>query len=147
MSTPATLFVSTIVIKDGKALMIQEGKNNFGQRGKWNFPAGRVELGETFAEAAVRETKEESGYDVKIDGIITILKDDFKDGMGLIIFFLGSLVSNTPGEHEEGIQDVKFVPIDEIPDMDLRFSFMRDVVKKALGGVSYPLEILTRGES
>ena len=37
-----TLFVSTVVVKDGKLLVIQEGKDNYGQLGTWNFPAGHV---------------------------------------------------------------------------------------------------------
>lgn len=32
----------------------------------WQFPAGKVELGESCAEAAVRETKEEAGLDVVV---------------------------------------------------------------------------------
>ena len=34
--------------------------------GKWNLPAGRVDEGETFHEAAVREVFEETGFRVEI---------------------------------------------------------------------------------
>ena len=61
-----TLFVSTVVVKDGKLLVVQEGKDNYGQLGTWNFPAGHVELGEGLVEAAVREAKEESGYKLQL---------------------------------------------------------------------------------
>jgi 8-oxo-dGTP diphosphatase len=37
-------------------------------RNKWNFPSGRIELGEDILDAARREVKEETGYDVKITG-------------------------------------------------------------------------------
>jgi len=34
--------------------------------GKWSFPGGAVELGETVRDAAIRETKEECGLDVEL---------------------------------------------------------------------------------
>ncbi len=56
--------VAGVVIKqDGKYLLVQE-KNK--ARGFWNFPAGRVDEGESFEQAAIREAKEESGYDVEL---------------------------------------------------------------------------------
>jgi len=146
MTTPTTLFVSTIVIQDDKVLMIQEGKNHLGQRDKWNFPAGRVELDETIQEAAVRETKEETGYDVKIDNIISILKEDLDDSMALVVFFAGSLVSDAPDNHEDGIQDVKFVLIDEMINLDLRYPDLYNIAKKAQRGKKYPLEVLSGSE-
>ena len=33
MMNNTTLFVSTVVVKDGKLLVVQEGKNNYGQLG------------------------------------------------------------------------------------------------------------------
>ena len=43
------------------------------RRGLWTLPAGFMELGETVAEGAVRETVEESGARVELEGLFTIL--------------------------------------------------------------------------
>ena len=52
--------------KDGKYLL----KAKIGApKGLWNFPAGRVDEGETIEKAAVHEFKEETGFDVKITGV------------------------------------------------------------------------------
>jgi ADP-ribose pyrophosphatase YjhB (NUDIX family) len=41
--------------------------------GKWTLPAGFMELGETTAEGAVRETREEAGADIELQGLFTLL--------------------------------------------------------------------------
>jgi ADP-ribose pyrophosphatase YjhB (NUDIX family) len=43
------------------------------RRGLWTLPAGFMELGETVAEGAVRETVEESGARVQLEGLFTVL--------------------------------------------------------------------------
>ena len=57
--------VAGVVIKqDGKYLLVQEKQPK--AYGLWNFPAGKVDLGESLEEAAIREAKEESGYNVEL---------------------------------------------------------------------------------
>jgi len=51
---------------DGRLLMIQRGTEP--DRGRWSLPGGRVELGETDEEAAVREVREETGLDIEVIG-------------------------------------------------------------------------------
>jgi 8-oxo-dGTP pyrophosphatase MutT (NUDIX family) len=53
-----------VIEKDGKFLLVQEG--HAGAYGLWNWQQGKVEEGETIEEAAVREAKEETGYEVSI---------------------------------------------------------------------------------
>ena len=55
----------------GRLLLVQRAEEP--HRGFWAFPGGRVEVGETTAEAAVRETKEEVGLDVEIEGILDVV--------------------------------------------------------------------------
>jgi 8-oxo-dGTP pyrophosphatase MutT (NUDIX family) len=65
---PSWYFVLVVVRKEQQFLVVRERKH--GQL--WYLPAGRVELGESFAEAAVRETREEAGIIPVLDGIIAI---------------------------------------------------------------------------
>ena len=59
---------NAIVERDGSVLLV---RLNYGPRdGHWTLPGGLVENDETTEEAAVRETKEETGFDVHLDGLL-----------------------------------------------------------------------------
>lgn len=62
--------VAVIVFnKDGRILL---GRRNNSYRGLWCIPCGYVEYDEDVFDAAVREFKEETGLDVKINGVFTV---------------------------------------------------------------------------
>lgn len=67
--------VTAVVIRDKAILMTERRYSPF--RGMWSLPGGHLEFGERLEEAAVRETKEETGIDIavtqflKFDNIIT----------------------------------------------------------------------------
>ena len=63
--------VGGIVEKDGKVLLVQEAKERC--YGKWNIPAGGLEINESLVEGAIREIKEETGCDVEITGLLSLV--------------------------------------------------------------------------
>ena len=63
------LTVATVIEKDSKFLMVKETK--FGVQ-VINQPAGHVEPGEDILQAAMRETMEETGWEVAIRGFLGI---------------------------------------------------------------------------
>jgi ADP-ribose pyrophosphatase YjhB (NUDIX family) len=63
--------VNVVVVNDaGAILLIQRTDNS-----NWALPGGAVDLGESVAQAAVRETLEESGIECAITGIVGIYSD------------------------------------------------------------------------
>ena len=63
-----------IIVKDGKMLMTKRRDLRPEFNGKWEFPGGGVENGESFAKTLLREVKEETGYTViKVEQLPDIL--------------------------------------------------------------------------
>ncbi len=50
----------------GQALFTKRGPASKNERGHWEIPGGSVEYGETLADTAIREAKEELGVDVEL---------------------------------------------------------------------------------
>jgi ADP-ribose pyrophosphatase YjhB (NUDIX family) len=63
---------SSAVITDGEGRILLHRRSD---SGNWALPGGAMELGETLAGCAVREVREETGFDVHIDRIIGIYSD------------------------------------------------------------------------
>jgi ADP-ribose pyrophosphatase YjhB (NUDIX family) len=59
-----------VVNNDGEILLIRRSDNN-----NWAIPGGAVDLGESLTDAAIRETKEETGIDSEITGFVGIYTD------------------------------------------------------------------------
>jgi ADP-ribose pyrophosphatase YjhB (NUDIX family) len=67
-STPI-LAASVAIFRDGKVLLAARGREPL--KGVFTLPGGAVELGETLAEAALREVAEETGLAVRLAGFVT----------------------------------------------------------------------------
>ncbi|MDE1165280.1 MAG: NUDIX hydrolase [Pseudomonas sp.] len=61
--------VATVVEHEGRYLLVEEFKNN---QAVLNQPAGHLDPNESLTEAAIRETLEETGYDVELTGVVGI---------------------------------------------------------------------------
>ncbi len=69
MSWAPHVTVATIIEKDNRYLMVYEeadGKKVFNQ------PAGHLDPNETLAEAAIRETLEETGWSIRLTGVVGV---------------------------------------------------------------------------
>jgi len=67
--------VAAIIIKDGKVFSTQRGYGEF--KGKWEFPGGKIEDGETSEEALIREIKEELDVDIKVNELLDTVEFDY----------------------------------------------------------------------
>ena len=57
---------SAVVVDDAGRILLQRRRDN----GMWALPGGAMNFGESLPDCAVRETLEETGYDVEITGIV-----------------------------------------------------------------------------
>jgi 8-oxo-dGTP diphosphatase len=74
---PVINVVGASIIVDDKIICAQRGYGSL--KGKWEFPGGKVEQGESEEEALRREIKEELGVDVSVEGHIGDSSFDYSD--------------------------------------------------------------------
>ncbi|MFD1851325.1 NUDIX hydrolase [Oceanobacillus bengalensis] len=110
MTTPKHIVsAATIVLNDqGKILLIK------GPRRGWEMPGGQVEEGESLKNAAIRETKEESGIDIEIItfcGVFQNVKASICNTLFLARPIGGELTTSSES------LDVGFFPIEQAMEM------------------------------
>lgn len=108
----------------GKILLLRRGIEP--ARGAWTFPAGFVELGETVAEAAVRETKEETGVEIEVRGLLGVYS--YSEFGVVTVVYLADVVGGLPQTSHEALEIREFSP-DHIPWAELAFWSTKDALK------------------
>lgn len=92
------------------------------RKGYWTLPAGFLELGETVADGAVRETTEEAGARIELGDLFTVL--DVTHAGQVHLFFLARLLDTRldPGPEtiECGLFSLEEIPWDELAFLTVR---------------------------
>jgi ADP-ribose pyrophosphatase YjhB (NUDIX family) len=110
--------VRGVVFQGGKLLLVQERSD-----GLWTLPGGWADVGDSPADAVVREVREESGFETQATRLLALL-DRNRHGhpphLNHIykIFIRCEIVAGSPTTSHE-IQSVGFFREDEIPDLSL----------------------------
>ena len=93
--------------------------------GKWTLPAGFMELGETTAQGAARETDEEAGAQIEMEGLITVLS---VPRVGQVhLFYRARLLSDVFDPGHETIEARLFTE-DEIPWEEIAFRTVKETL-------------------
>lgn len=112
-----------------------------GDSGRWGFPGGAIEPGESIQQAAVREVKEETGLDVEVGRLIGIYTDcdmEYPNGdkahsicIGVEFKMLGGQLACDDAE----TLALQYFPLDEMPELFCKQhrALARDVRNKAYG--------------
>ena len=108
--------VGTIILKDGKILMVKEAKEKC--YGKWAFPAGHIEPNEAIYDGAKRETYEETGCTVELKKAFPVFLKNTNDSKIVMMHFLSDLVNEENSYDKDEILETKWISIDEIKNME-----------------------------
>jgi len=94
--------------------------------GKWVFPGGYVDRGEPVQSAAVREAREESGLDVRLDRLIDVYS--YPGRAPVVIVYASTMIGGEIACDDEGLE-ARFFSADEIPWDDLAFRSTREALR------------------
>jgi 8-oxo-dGTP diphosphatase len=112
-----------VMDKENKVLMV---RHRYEEQGKseefWVVPGGGVEFGEYSTDAGIREVKEETGLNIKINRLLWNVEEISQNGIEHTNYFLGEIVGGnlTVGfdpefdENNQVLNDVKFFTKEEI---------------------------------
>ncbi len=135
--------VATVVSRAGQLLLVEEEKHG---RRVLNQPAGHLEPGESLVEAAVRETREETGWEVRPSAFIGAYQWDAPDGKPFLRFaFAAEPVRHYPDQPlDTGIvRALWLTPAALQADMArLRSPLVWQAVSDWLAGQRHPLSML-----
>jgi len=94
---------AVITNEDGKILIIKRASDSKTNPGKWELPGGKVDQGESFDKALLREVYEETNLKIKLDNVIGASQQDLPLIRAVHIIMSGSIVEgelNLSSEHE-----------------------------------------------
>ncbi len=107
--------VGTIITLDGGIVLVRRAIEP--GYGKWVFPGGYVDRGEEITLAAIREAREESGLDVRIDRLINIYS--YAGRTPIVVVYAATCIGGELAVDDEGLEARAFAP-DAIPWEDAR---------------------------
>jgi 8-oxo-dGTP diphosphatase len=123
----AALAAFVLLIEDGRVLLV---KQSYGPR-LWALPGGLVNPGESLEDAAVREVREETGLDVRVDGIIAVADR----GSLLLTVFTGAVHGGQLRPEPEEIEELRWFSLGDLASVDgCSFALARGLAAAGLTG-------------
>lgn len=144
VALPTWYFALVVVRRGHRFLLTQERK--YGST--WSIPGGRVEAGETWANAAVREVFEETGVPVQLDGLLRVEHTPGEPGVSdtrVRILFTGSPIDDTPPKTSADDESLgaAWVTLDELRKLPLRGAELCALLESVASGRQvFPLDLL-----
>ena len=138
------LTVAAIVERDGQFLLVEERVSN---RMVFNQPAGHVEKGEQFIDAAVRETLEETAWTFHPEALVGIYfwEQPGQPRSFLRAAFCGRVSGHDPGRRlDRGIERAVWLTREQIVARAtrLRSPMVLSCIDDYLDGARYPLDVI-----
>ena len=117
--------VGTVPVWQDQVLLCK--RNIEPRKGFWTLPAGFMELNETTAEGALRETHEEAGADIELGDLFTLMN---VVRVGQVHFYYRARLRSTVFNPGHETQEARLFLESEIPWDELAFRTVRETLER-----------------
>ena len=111
------LCVGAIAVSGDRLLLVRRGHGP--AAGTWSVPGGRVEAGETLAEAVLRELAEETGLDGVCDELVGWVERMSTEHHFVILDFAVTVLEPREPRAGDDAAEAEWVPLDEVAHRSL----------------------------
>lgn len=111
------LAVGAVVVDHDRLLLVRRGHGPAG--GQWAVPGGRVEAGETLAEAVTRELREETGLEGVCGRLLGVVERIGADHHFVILDYEVTLVGGDEPVAGDDAAEAEWVELHEVAERDL----------------------------
>ncbi|MEM3593323.1 MAG: NUDIX hydrolase [Candidatus Jordarchaeaceae archaeon] len=127
--------IATVIIRDskGRTLLVEEN-------GLWGIPGGKVEEGERVIEAAEREVREETGFQISITGLAKIY--ELRRGREYYLFFV--FRANIVKKVGEGVLRFEWFSLEDVKSLNAypeTYFLLKELEGETLKPKDYPPDI------
>ena len=109
--------VGAVAVEDDRILLVRRGRGP--AAGEWSVPGGRVEAGETLAEAVVRELAEETGVEAVCDDLVGWVERIGPDYHYVIMDFRVTVLDDRPPVAGDDAAEAAWFPLVDIAELSL----------------------------
>jgi ADP-ribose pyrophosphatase YjhB (NUDIX family) len=115
------------IIEGGELKVLLCQRNIEPRKGFWTLPAGFMELHETTAQGALRETQEEAGADVQLGVLFSLIN---VQRVGQVHFFYAAQLQTNQFQPGHETMQVRLVKQAEVPWEDLAFRTVKETLER-----------------
>jgi 8-oxo-dGTP diphosphatase len=91
-----------VLVAEGDSVLLCQRASHTGYSGRWCLPSGHIEYDEDFLTAGLRETLEETGVEVEIKGVISIVSNFWEHGGSTLVpVLLATRIGGSPRASHE----------------------------------------------
>ena len=126
------LGVAARAIHKGKILLVKEARGNY--QNLWGLPKGSVDEGESPESAVLRELSEETGVNGTIIGLSAVRSTLYKRKPAVFLCYDVSIESNQTRLSSDEIDEIKWVDLEELKNLDWVSQTMHNLALDGLSG-------------
>ena len=121
---PFQLSAKVVILdKDGRCLLLRRSPQSKNNAGKWDLPGGKVDAGEAFDAALLREVREETGLEIELERLLGAAESETPTPRVVYLILVGRHAAGRvllSPEHD----DCAWVAREELPQVDLSPQFI-----------------------